>query len=337
MKIMPVQDVLRRKFDRQSQIKELEFHASGACVHLGKISPGCSTCFTPDRFSQNFNVGPTCNLNCPYCFGKAGGTPFSRDNLLKKKAHLLRAALDADLSQITPVISFTGGGDPLVHLDMIETLLKFYRGIESLLAKKPWYYLYTNGLLATRDTLLKLKDWGLDEIRFHLGASNFSPTAYAHLAEAVAHIPVVTVETPAWPLHRERLFAMLPILADLGIKHLNLGEVQVVAENRPTIEHLLPDAEVYHLGMVHLYDGGLVYDLIEETIRRGYSFSVLDCGSLVKNYQTSPGKWLMHEPLDGLCAVYDREPRHQEGTHADGRTGHRYSEGARRSDPPAAV
>lgn len=308
MKLIRVQEAYRRKFERQRQIKELEYHAAGHCVHLGKLSPGCAKCFLPDRFSRNFTVGEECNLNCPYCFGQSGGQPFSLENLLVKKGVLFSQALAVDLADLIPTISFTGGGDPLMALDVVKALMDFYRGIEDCLSKKPWYYLYTNGVLADLDTLLRLKDMGFDEIRFHLGASNFSPTVYRHLALAARHIPVVTVETPAWPPHRPKLFEMLPRIQDLGVKHLNLGEIQVTAQNQAMIERLLPDAEIYQARTIHLDDGGLVYDLVEEVIKQGYNYSVLDCNCFVKMIQTTPAKWEICEPVAGLCTEYSPFP-----------------------------
>ena len=48
---------------------------------------------------------------------------------------------------------------------------------------------------------------------------------------------------------------------------------------------------------MHLYDEGLVYDLMEEVVAKGYSFSVLDCNSFVKTIQRSPGKLVCHEDV----------------------------------------
>jgi hypothetical protein len=97
---------------------------------------------------------------------------------------------------------------------------------------------------------------------------------------------------------------MLPRLQQIGVKHLNIGEIQITQYNRERIDHLLPDAEIYQNRTIHLDDGGLVYDLMAEVLRQGYSYSVLDCNSFVKSIQTSPGKWMLHEPVNGLCAGY---------------------------------
>ncbi|MFH0731496.1 MAG: radical SAM protein, partial [Candidatus Omnitrophota bacterium] len=208
MKILPIQEAYKRKFERQKAIKGLQYHASGHCVHIGKISPGCYGCFAPDPFRRNFSVGAKCNLDCPYCFFKLEeGT---KKDLLKNISVILR---DSRLPGYNPKsVSFSGGGEPLLYLDKIKEYMKVYRDIEKDTGHRPWYYLYTNGVLADSDMLLQLKGLGFDEIRFHLGASNFSKKAYRNLKKAVNYFKAVTVETPSWPPHRKRLFEMLPII-----------------------------------------------------------------------------------------------------------------------------
>jgi hypothetical protein len=140
-------------------------------------------------------------------------------------------------------------------------------------------------------------NWGrLDELRFHLGASNFSARVYRHLELAVRYLPTVTVETPAWPPHRTKLFEMLPILADVGVRHLNLGQVEVNAYNLAAIAQAYPDAEFFQVFLYQMDDGGLVYDLMREVLARGYRYSVLDCNGLVKAVQrASDGGVLMRQ------------------------------------------
>ncbi len=59
------------------------------------------------------------------------------------------------------------------------------------------------------ENLLILNVLGFDEVRFHLGASNFSAKVYENLGNATRLLKAVSVETPAWPPHREKLFEML--------------------------------------------------------------------------------------------------------------------------------
>lgn len=303
MKMVSLQKVLSEKLSRQSRIKELQVHASGHCVHLGKLSPGCHNCFVPDKFSFNINAGTQCNSGCPYCFGKETNTELSaeaiKDILRKMCADVLRENLDKE----TPRLAFSGVGEPLRYLDTIREFMKdFSSSILPDMKRKPWTFAYTNGLLASRDVLEELRACGFDEIRFHLGASNFAEGVYVNMKSACEIIPVVSVETPSWPPHRSQLFEMLPQLDEMGVKHLNLGEVQVTAHNLECISKALPEGRTYQFRDIHLYDEGLVYDIMEAVIEKGYSFSVLDCNSLVKDIQRSSGKRIMHDPVDGLCA-----------------------------------
>jgi pyruvate formate-lyase activating enzyme-like uncharacterized protein len=203
-------------------------------------------------------------------------------------------------------VSFSGGGETLCYLDKVKEYLRFFKDMEKYLRKKPWYYLYTNGVLADNAILLELKNLGFDEIRFHLGASNFSADVYRNMEMAVGYFKAVTVETPAWPFHRERLFEMLPIIEDIGVKHLNVGEIEINEFNYATISHLLPKAKIYQCYETHLYDEGLVYDIMEEVLNKNYSYSVLDCSCFVKNIQRSPAKrvcWAEGEE-GKICASY---------------------------------
>jgi pyruvate formate-lyase activating enzyme-like uncharacterized protein len=301
MRILPIQEIYTRRFTRQSTIEALEYHASGHCVHIGKLSPGCQGCFVRSDFSFNVRVGSQCNLNCVYCPGKGKESPPEYYDRIV--ADMYTKALLHEPSDVIPRASFSGGGEPLLALNLIEDVMAQIRNIAAKgLMPKPWVHVYTNGLLADDDTVRRLGDLGIDELRFHVGASGFSKAVFANMKRAARHIPVIAVETPAWPPHRRKLFEMLPVIEDLGVKHLNLGEVALSRYNLERISRALPEAEVYHCYELHLYDGGLVYDIVEEVLRRGYSYSVLDCSGFVKAFQRSPGKQVAHEDVKGMCA-----------------------------------
>jgi pyruvate formate-lyase activating enzyme-like uncharacterized protein len=303
MDILSIQDAYKKKFERQKAIKKLEYHASGHCAHIGKISPGCYGCFVPVRFRYNILTGLNCNLNCVYCYDKDKEKE-GKITMLKTIAHILRDSRLPDYS--LQIVSFSGGGETLLYLDRIREYMKVFRDIEKERNKgvHPWYYLYTNGVLADSKKLSQLRDMGFDEIRFHLGASNFSKKVYQNLKKATAYFKAVTVETPSWPPYKKKLFEMLPIIEDIGVKHLNLGEIEVTKYNYNKIAKLLPDGKIYQCYEMHLYDNGLVYDIIEEVLKKKYSYSVLDCSCFVKNIQRSPAKSIYQEDVKGLIAKY---------------------------------
>ena len=127
MRVLPIQDVYRRKFDRQTQLKELEYHASGHCVHIGKISPGCLSCFIQDPFRMNISVGASCNVDCPYCFEKPEKER-DRESHLGTRAEFLKRSLQPGFNPRS--MSFSGGGEPLLYIDEIARYMTFFHDIE---------------------------------------------------------------------------------------------------------------------------------------------------------------------------------------------------------------
>lgn len=300
MKILTIQEAYLRKFRRQDEVPGLELHASGHCAHIGKLSPGCRGCFIANRYRWNFSCGIRCDLECPYCFGGGREAEQPREAVKAIRAALMRDSLAKDYDPAS--LSFTGGGEPLLYMDFIEEVMGCFREAEKRSGKRPWYYLYTNGLLMDDRRIAKLEDLGFDEIRFHLGATDFSERVYKNMKNAAAHFRTITVETPSWPPHRKKLFEMLPRIEEIGVKHVNLAEVEVRPDNYGKISKILPDAEIYQCSGIYLDDGGLVYDIMKEVVRKGYHYSVLDCNCFVKDIQRGPGKWVCHETIGALCA-----------------------------------
>ncbi|MBF0545528.1 MAG: radical SAM protein [Candidatus Riflebacteria bacterium] len=301
MRLISIQEAYARKFERQKRVATLELHASGHCAHIGLISPGCRACFEPDPFRRNILCGARCNAQCRYCSENIVEEP-DKEWSIRSKARIYK---DSYVDNYSPgAVSFSGGGEPLLYLGVIEEYMAIFRDVAPRMKSKPWYYLYTNGILASSEVLLKLKELGFDEIRFHLGASDFSRKVLRNMEEAVRHFKAITVETPAWPLHRKKIFETLPILNDIGIKHLNLGEIEIKKHNLEKISALLPEAEMYHCHEMHLDDGGLTYDVMEEVAARKFSYSVLDCNCFVKSMQRGPAKGIRHGDIQGLFASY---------------------------------
>lgn len=291
MKILSLQQVLLEKEKMIKQIKGLSTDAQGRCIHVGKLSPGCAGCFLPRAKSAHINirVGTKCNLSCPYCTSDMSLKDESSQEVEKNKANIL-SLITQRKHHLFSAISFSGGGEPLLYKKIILDHLKLIRPMMQALGQEPWYYFYTNGTLATKSDMSLLKNAGIKEIRFHIGASAFSEKTFTTIEQAVSIFDTVSIETPAWPPHSKKLLAMLPRLQTLGVKHLNIGEIEVNRNNLAQILKKIPKAKIYACYEYHLYDEGLVYDLIAEHIRQKYSFSILDCNSLVKLSQRGPAK-----------------------------------------------
>jgi hypothetical protein len=179
-------------------------------------------------------------------------------------------------------ISYVSNGETLLYLDKIKKAARIHNEMEKKKGIKIYRHLYTNGVLATENVLHILKEIGVNEIRFHWSASNFSDKVLESMKKAKELDFVVTVEEPSWPPHKEKLLSLLPTLHEIDLDHLNLVEVQLTEFNMPRIEKVYPEGIYYKDYFYHLYDEGLVYDIIEEKIKNDYCFSVLDCNSGVE-------------------------------------------------------
>lgn len=303
MKLFSVYDILEKKRARQKSIPSIEYHGSGHCIHIGKISPGCRKCYEPIDYA-NIPISTKCQLDCVYCGVDRNKHDFNISSFI---SDALETAYKEGYSPGS--YSFTGSGEPLLCLDKIEYLMKFFKSLESIKKTKPWYFLYTNGLLALDDNLSRLKDAGINEIRFHVGATNFSKQVFESI-ERSSKMFYTTVETPSFPPHREKIFEMLPRLDGLGVRYLSLQEIEITSFNFQRLNTLLPDGIMYQLFETHLYDEGLIYDVMELREINGYKFSVLDCSSMVKciqrNLFSGCGKQVTYEPLGD--AIWERQP-----------------------------
>ena len=305
IKIIPIQEAYRRKIDRQAALKGLKYQCYGSCAYTGKdISPGCYGCFYSDAFFGSFMLGrdlglpDICNKDCLYCFephevrqelllprawkiSNAWKEAFKRDLLAER----LRITTDCKMQYY----EFSGVCEPLLYLPVMEDLMQFLRSVvDPLMGTRGWAKIYTNGTLLNLDNILRLKEMGFDEVRIHPGATGFSSGVYENMRLAVKNIPTVTVETPAWPPHREKLFEMLPIIQEIGIKHLNICQVEITHPRQvERIEAALGEVQLYQAFYPVMDDGGLVEDLMREVIERNYSYSVLDCNGFVKQSRSA--------------------------------------------------
>jgi len=117
------------------------------------------------------------------------------------------------------------GGEPLLTPDLT---LAYLRAVRQRSGADVHLWLYTNGTLLTADLCNRLKDAGLDEIRFDLGAVRYN---LKKLRLAVGCIPTVTVEIPAVPEDEELLKRKMVEMAEAGVNHLNLHQMRLTPYN----------------------------------------------------------------------------------------------------------
>ncbi|MEJ2200750.1 MAG: radical SAM protein [Desulfuromonadaceae bacterium] len=212
-------------------LQQVETGCGGSKLDMRGLSPGCRIC-TEGGWSCLF-INGRCNCRCFYC-------PTSQDEIGLPTTNTVDFRTPADYVRYLERFGFSGasisGGEPLLTP---ERSLAFISAIKRRFGAGMHVWLYTNGSLVDKPILARLQDAGLDEIRFDIGATGYR---LDHLALAAGVIPTVTVEIPAIPEELEQLKALLPVMAEMGIKHLNLHQLRLTPFN---LEKLLPRNYTY--------------------------------------------------------------------------------------------
>jgi pyruvate formate-lyase activating enzyme-like uncharacterized protein len=208
-----------KRLDAIGQRLHLAFN--GTKPHIGPLSPGCRIC-GEGGWSCLF-VNGKCNCRCFFC-------PSPQDEIGVPTTNRVPFAKPADYADYVESFGFSGisisGGEPLLTP---AVTLRFLQAVDQSANRPLHLWMYTNGTLLTMDLVKKLRDAGLDEIRFDLSAGGYDLTA---LRLAVGLIPVVTVEIPAIPEDLTRLTQLLPKMRAVGVDHLNLHQLRVTPFNR---------------------------------------------------------------------------------------------------------
>ncbi len=184
------------------------------------ISPGCRHC-GEGTWSCLF-INGKCNGNCFFC-------PSEQDEEGEPVTNTLQFINPLNYLDYIERFGIKGvsisGGEPLITLDKSISFLsavtgRFGDGIHK--------WLYTNGILITDEILGRLKNAGLNEIRFNLVAQGYK---LDKIKLASRYIDTVTVEIPAIPEDYERLCALLPQLVESDVKYLNLHQLRCTPYN----------------------------------------------------------------------------------------------------------
>lgn len=187
---------------------------------INSISKGCQICGEGD-WSCLFITGK-CNGTCFYCPSKQDEdeTPQTQKLLFEKPENYI----DYINTFKFRGVSFSGG-EPLLFFDRtVDFISKVRAGCNPDL----YIWMYTNGILADEEKFRILGSAGLNEIRFDLGAVNYNPKV---LRNASKYIQNATIEIPAVPEDKEKLFEVLPVLCEYGVTNLNLHQLRLTEYN----------------------------------------------------------------------------------------------------------
>ncbi len=188
---------------------------------VGELPVGCRLCMAGAK-SVLFATG-LCPEGCYYCpvspQRRGRDVVYVNDVEVGEPGDVLREVADS----MSEGIGITGG-EPLLALDRVVEILRL---LKEVFGEGFHAHLYTSGTRLDERALEILVDAGLDELRVHvIGARSLEAVKLA------LGFPVdVVVENPAVPGEVEELRGLISRLAELGVRYVNLNEMEFSESN----------------------------------------------------------------------------------------------------------
>lgn len=258
---------------RQALLKKagLRVCSKNTKIYSNKLAPGCKVC-AGGQWSCLFISG-ICNGNCFYCPAPQNeDTPPVSQNIFFSSA--------AEYADYVEKLGFKGvglsGGEPLIKFDLC---LEYIRELRKRFTNNFHIWLYTNGILGTKEKFKALKDAGLNEIRFDIGATAYSLESVKMASEFFENL---TIEIPSVPEDLELLKVKLPEMEALKVKYLNLHQLRITPHN---FENLLKRNYTYIHGKKALVAESEISALetINYCLEKNINVSVNYCSFAYKN------------------------------------------------------
>ncbi len=188
---------------------------------VGELPLGCRLCMAGAK-SVIFVTG-LCSVGCFYC--PISGERKGRDVTYVNEVPVgdvkdLVGEVAASMSEGVGVT----GGEPLEVLDRV---VDYVRVLKEVFGPRFHVHLYTSGLRLNARSLEVLVNAGVDEVRVHV----VSGRSLEAIKVALQYPVDVVVENPALPGTSEKLKELVLKLYELGVKYVNLNELEVSESN----------------------------------------------------------------------------------------------------------
>lgn len=253
----------------------------------GEMTPGCKTCCLKGKWAQ-IRTTTKCSLNCSFCY-YFGLKDFSGQEVIPRDMYMVNGRLfnESDVRLLFEVQgreNLKGVAwlhfEPLMELNKMLSLMRFIH-------QKGYYqWLYTNGVLATKENLKKLADSGLDEIRFNLAATNCSDEVIENMRNARKYFKYLCIESPMFTAFYSDFMKKKEMILDTGVDHIHFAELQLFPKTKNAFKNE---------GLIYRYKKGyvspiksrqLTYNIFETAVREGWKNVVLhDCSNETKFFR----------------------------------------------------
>ncbi len=193
-----------------------------------KFPQGCRSCLLGTGLSAVRKTNK-CNLNCKFCYDYGALdsiAPIGEGMWEIGGPRLYGKGIDLLLS-----IQRKPTGISYVYLEPFMEIEKYYPVIRTFRGVGVHQHLYTNGTLATEETLRALGEAGLDEIRFNLGATNCADKVIGAIRTAKQYIAQVGIETPMTPEFFNAFLRKKQAILQTGLDFINCAELHLNLNN----------------------------------------------------------------------------------------------------------
>lgn len=257
-----------------------------------KFAQGCRSCLLGTGLSAIRKTNK-CNIECKFCYNygeldairpvgagmwEIGGTKF-----YEKDIDLLLS-----IHQKPTGISY-------VFLEPFMEIEEYYSVIKKFSAARIHQHLYTNGLLATEETLKALGEAGLNEIRFNLGASKCSDKVIENIGLAKKYINSVGIETPMTLEFFKAFFKKQQAILATNLDFINCAELHVNENNIGN--YYGENMYICRHGYISpIWSRELTLKFMKIAVEENWDVAVHDCSNYTKfarslNLSSKAGMW----------------------------------------------
>jgi hypothetical protein len=257
-----------------------------------KFPKGCVSCLMGTGLGAIRKTNK-CNVQCKFCYdyGELEDIPPIGEGMWEiGDTKFYEKDIDLLLS-----IHQKPTGVAYVYLEPFMEIEKYYSVIKKFSDAKIHQHLYTNGTLATEETLKALGEAGLDEIRFNLGASNCSDKVIENIGIAKKYIKNVGIETPMTPEFFQGFFKKKQAILDTKLDFINCAELHL---NENNIDNYYGEnMYIARLGYISpIWSRELTLKFMKIADEEKWDLAVHDCSNYTKfvrdlNLSSKEGKW----------------------------------------------
>ena len=193
-----------------------------------KFPIGCRSCLLGTGLSAIRKTNK-CNIECKFCYnyGQLNDIPPIGEKMWEIGGTKF---YEKDIDLLLSIYK-KPTGISYVYLEPFMEIEKYYSVVKKFSRAGIYQHLYTNGILASEETLKALGNAGLNELRFNLGATNCSDKVIENIGIAKKYIKSVGVETPMTPKFFKTFFNKKQKILETKLDFINCAELHLNENN----------------------------------------------------------------------------------------------------------